>query len=133
MLDTDVVSKILKRRLPLSLVEKLTGRRFLITFVTLGELTKWAEIYGWGPTRRARLDSWLDGVALVPYHENVAHTWGLISAHAHQRGQRSDGNDSWIAASCLAYGLPLATLNVKHYAALRINEGLELVTTDSTA
>lgn len=128
-----MVSKILKRRLPLSLAEKLTGRRFLITFVTLGELTKWAEIYGWGLTRRARLDGWLDGVALVPYHENVAHTWGLISAHAHQRGQRSDGNDSWIAASCLAYGLPLATLNVKHYAALATNERLELVTTDSTA
>ncbi|WP_020673872.1 type II toxin-antitoxin system VapC family toxin [Amycolatopsis nigrescens] len=130
VLDTDVVSKLLKRQLPPSLGTKLTGRQFLITFVTLGELTKWAEIYGWGPARRARLDDWLDNAAVVPYHENVAHTWGLISAHAHRRGQRSDGNDSWIAASCLAYGLPLATLNVKHYGTFATHERLELLTSD---
>jgi predicted nucleic acid-binding protein len=127
VLDTDVVSKILKRQLPPSLGAKLAGQRFVITFVTLGELTKWAEIYSWGPTRRAALDNWLAGVATLPYHENVAHTWGLISAHAHQR----DSNDSWIAASCLAYGLPLATLNVKHYDTFATHERLDIVTADS--
>ena len=66
--------------------------------------------------------------ATLPYHENVAHAWGLISAHAHKRGHPSDSNDSWIAASCLAYGLPLATLNIKHYHAFATHERLELVT-----
>ena len=126
-----MVSKILKRQLPHPLAAKLAGQKFVITFVTLGELTKWAEIYSWGPARRASLDNWLDGVATLPYHENVAHTWGLISAHAHQRGYRSDSNDSWIAASCLAYGLPLATLNVKHYDTFVTHEQLDIVTTDS--
>ena len=125
-----MVSKILKRQLPAELETKLVGQRCVITFVTLGELTKWAEIYSWGPVRRAALHTWLDGVVTLPYHENVAHTWGLISAHAHQRGQRSDSNDSWIAASCLAYGLPLATLNIKHYDTFVTHERLELITND---
>lgn len=131
VLDTDVVSKILKRQLPPSLAAKLAGQRLVITFVTLGELTKWAEIYSWGPTRRAALHGWLDEVATLPYHENVAHTWGLISAHAHRRGHRSDSNDSWIAATCLAYGLPLTTLNIKHYDTFATHERLEIVTADS--
>jgi len=128
VLDTDVVSKILKRQLPPRLGTKLAGQRLVITFITLGELTKWAEIHNWGPTRRAALDTWLDGVATLPYHANVAHTWGLIAANAHKRGHPSDSNDSWIAASCLAYGLPLATLNIKHYHAFATHERLELVT-----
>ncbi|MFE3177897.1 type II toxin-antitoxin system VapC family toxin [Amycolatopsis sp. NPDC059090] len=128
VLDTDVVSKILKRQLPAPLAAKLASQRVVITFVTLGELTKWAEIYGWGPARRAALHAWLDKVVTLPYHDNVAHTWGLISAHAHQRGHRSDSNDSWIAACCLAYGLPLATLNTKHYTAFATHERLQLVT-----
>jgi hypothetical protein len=44
ILDTDVASLTHKRRLPQPLATRLTGRRPLITFVTLGELTKWAEI-----------------------------------------------------------------------------------------
>ncbi|QUQ70451.1 PIN domain-containing protein [Kutzneria sp. CA-103260] len=128
VLDTDVVSKRLKGQLPHTLTASLEGRRALITFITLGELTKWAEIHGWGPARYRRLNQLLDRMSVLPYHDDVAHTWGLISAHAHQRGQRSDDNDSWIAANCLSYGLPLATLNTKHYTGFVTHERLELVT-----
>jgi toxin FitB len=37
-------------------------------------------------------------------------------------------NDSWIAASCLAHGLPLATLNSKEFHDLADHEGLTLLT-----
>ncbi len=36
-------------------------------------------------------------------------------------------NDTWIAAFCLVYGLPLATLNVKDYKDFAEHEGLILV------
>lgn len=36
--------------------------------------------------------------------------------------------DSWIAATCLAYDLPLATLNVKDFADFAEHEGLSLIT-----
>ena len=44
ILYTDVASLSHKGRLPDSLTTRLIGRRPLITFITLGELTKWAEI-----------------------------------------------------------------------------------------
>jgi predicted nucleic acid-binding protein len=37
-------------------------------------------------------------------------------------------NDSWIAASCLAHGLPLATLNSRDFLDLADHEGLTLLT-----
>jgi predicted nucleic acid-binding protein len=43
--------------------------------------------------------------------EDVAQTWGEISAQARLRGRPRPQNDTWIAATCLVYGLPLATLN----------------------
>jgi predicted nucleic acid-binding protein len=38
-------------------------------------------------------------------------------------------NDTWIAACCLAEGLPLATLNVKDYTDVATYHGLTLITT----
>ena len=41
VLDTDVASTILRGRLHDRLQTRLTGKTLCITFVTLGELTKW--------------------------------------------------------------------------------------------
>jgi hypothetical protein len=48
VLDTDVASLLHRRKLTGSLATHLIGREPLITFVTFGELTKWAEIRHWG-------------------------------------------------------------------------------------
>ena len=47
VLDTDVASLIIKQRLPASLSAELTGRQSAISFVTLGELTKWSVMRDW--------------------------------------------------------------------------------------
>jgi hypothetical protein len=44
ILDTDVASLLHRRKLTGPLATRLAGREPLITFVTFGELTKWAEI-----------------------------------------------------------------------------------------
>jgi hypothetical protein len=44
ILDTDVASLLHRRKLTGPLVISLIGREPLITFVTFGELAKWAEI-----------------------------------------------------------------------------------------
>ena len=46
ILDTDVSSLSLKRRLPSPALTRLVGKQPCITFVTLGELTQWAELTG---------------------------------------------------------------------------------------
>jgi toxin FitB len=44
VLDTDVSSLSLKHRLPSPVLTRLIGKQPCITFVTLGELTQWAEL-----------------------------------------------------------------------------------------
>jgi hypothetical protein len=74
------------------------------------------------------LDAWLASVVVLPYNRRVSRTWGAISAAASRRGRPRPANDTWIAACCLARGLPLATLNVKDFADFAEHEGLVLLT-----
>ena len=53
---------------------------------------------------------------MLPCTSEVARTWGRISASAVRRGRPRPQNDTWIAACCLTYGFPLATLNLKDFA-----------------
>ena len=76
VLDTDVASLLHRRKLMGPLATRLIGREPLITFVTLGELTKWAEIRHWGSHRREELAGWLAGIPVLPGDEAVAAVWG---------------------------------------------------------
>ncbi len=111
-MDTDVASLLHKGTLAGPLAARLIGREPLITFVTFGELAKWAEIRNWGQ-RRQELTSWLSRIAVLPGDEAVAATWGRLSAAAVRRGRPRPVNDMWVAACCLTQGIPLATLNLR--------------------
>ncbi len=73
ILDTDVASRLHRRKLAGPLATRLFGREPLLTFVTLGELTKWAEIRDWGTHRRSELATWLSGIPVLPGDEAVGH------------------------------------------------------------
>jgi predicted nucleic acid-binding protein len=60
----------------------------------------------------------------------TARTWGHLSADGKRRGRTHPINDTWIAASCLTEGLPLATLNVKDFADFADHNGLVLIADD---
>lgn len=130
ILDTDVASLTHKRKLKGPLTTRLVGRRPVITFVTLGELTKWVEIRHWGESNRQALADWLSDIPVLPGDEPVATTWGRLSAAAVQRGRPRPVNDMWIAACCLTYDLPLATLNLKDFEDFRTFHGLRLLGVD---
>lgn len=127
VLDTDVASLSIKHKLPTNMARLLAGRVPVITFVTLGELTRWVEQRQWGPHRRDRLTQWLAGTHVLHSDDDVARTWGTITAYAVLRGRPRPINDSWVAACCLAYELPLATRNVKDYEDFVEHEGLTLL------
>jgi toxin FitB len=128
VLDTDVASLSFRGRLPSELAARLAGRQPLLTFVTVGELTQWTKIRHWGPRSLAGMDEWLADKPVISAARSIAVTWGEISAAATARGRRRPVNDSWIAACCLSYGLPLATLNVKDFADFNEHDGLALIT-----
>ncbi|HEX3778080.1 MAG TPA: type II toxin-antitoxin system VapC family toxin [Pseudonocardiaceae bacterium] len=128
VLDTDVASLSFKRRLPPSLLARLITAEPAITFVTQGELTKWAVRRSWGTAQQERMDRWLAGIPVLHSTDDIVTVWGEISAYAEKRGRPRPQNDSWIAACCLAYDLPLATLNVKDFQDFAEHEGLRLET-----
>ncbi len=127
ILDTDVGSLIIKQRLPVALLRELIGARTGITFVTLGELTRWATMRQWGGPRRADLTSWLAARPTLPYTDEIARTWDEIFAHAARRGRPRPQNDTWIAACCLVYDLALATLDIRDFRDFAEHEGLALI------
>ena len=93
VLDTDVASAILRRRLPDSMRAKLEGNSLAITFVTVGELTSWTIRRGWGARRLAELAGWRRHVTRIPYDEAVAATWGWLDARAQARGRPRPVNE----------------------------------------
>ena len=84
-MDTDVASNILRGRVSDRLRARLAGTTWCISFVTLGELTKWTILRSWGPRRLADLADWRRGVVLLPFAQTVATTWGEIQARAQLR------------------------------------------------
>ncbi len=50
-----------------------------------------------------------------------------LFAGATARGRPRPVNDTWVATCCLAYGLPLAPLNLKDFADFAEHDGLILI------
>jgi len=125
VLDTDVASLAIKGRLDRSTLD-LIGRTWCVSFVTVGELVKWAETYRWGLRKWTDLADWLDRAVILPYEAGVAYRWGQLAAAGRRRGRPRPANDMWIAACCLAGELPLATWNIKDHADFVQHHGLRL-------
>lgn len=126
-LDTDVASSILRGRVTPRLLAALADKTWCMSFVTLGELTKWTILRSWGPRRLADLAEWRRKVVLLPFDAAVATTWGELQARAQHRGRPRPVNDSWIAACCLVNRAPLATYNTKDFADFAQYDGLKLL------
>jgi predicted nucleic acid-binding protein len=107
--------------LPEQFLARLAGQTVCITFVTLGELIKWAVMRSWGPRRMADLREWQRRVVVLPYDEAVPLVWGQ------HRGRPRPVNDTWVAACRLVHDVPLATVNVKDYADFAAHDGVTLV------
>ena len=79
-----------------------------------------------GAPQPQALESWLDGVIVLPYNEDVARTCGRISAAAIQRGRHRPANDTWIACALTCH-LPLATLDAKDFRDFAAHDRLNLI------
>jgi predicted nucleic acid-binding protein len=52
----------------------------------------------------------------VPIDEQVANAWARLRLRLREEGLRMPVNDSWIAATALALGVPLVTQDADHLA-----------------
>jgi toxin FitB len=128
VMDTDVASLTYKGRVPPAIGSQLLGHELRLTFVTVGELARWADKRQWGARGRTALGRWIGQRLVLPYAEEVAWTWGRLSVESERRGRPRPVNDMWIASCCIVAGLPLATRNVKDFGEIAERHGLTLIT-----
>ncbi len=117
VLDTDVVSDLMRPRPAPQLVERLAetaAPEQATTAVTVGELAYGArrvdrpELY----ERAMRL---LAGVSVLPFDRDAAERYGDIRSELERAGRRLPDPDLRIAATALAHGAVLITGNVRHF------------------
>ena len=82
-----------------------------VSTVTMGELEAGVLIADDVATRARRLATLLAARALqpMPVDEAVASAWAELRATLRQSGRRMPVNDSWIAATARAHGVPVVT------------------------
>jgi tRNA(fMet)-specific endonuclease VapC len=117
VLDTDVVSDLMRPRPAPQLVERLAATAAgeqATTAVTVGELAYGArrvdrpELY----ERAMRL---LAGVSVLPFDRVAAERYGDIRSELERAGRPLPDPDLRIAATALAHGALLVTGNFRHF------------------
>jgi predicted nucleic acid-binding protein len=108
LVDTDVASTLYRAQLfteraPAAVVTAIHDRNLFVSVVTLGKALYGATRRKWSARRTARLRSATEGL-----------------------GRPVADNDVWVAASATANGLPIVTLNRRHFEPLSLH-GLRLL------
>lgn len=127
VIDTDVASLLQKERAPAWVQRYIVGNRVWLSFVTVGELWKWAEVRNWGERNRQELDAWIARRPVIPYDDEVSRSWARLAAAAQRRGRPRPQNDTWVAACCVRHRIGLVTINTKDFEDFR-DDGLVLLT-----
>lgn len=106
LLDTSVFSLLLKSQDSRASLyaPDLQDKILAVSFITVGELYRWAIGRNWGTTRFLDLQARLTKVVLLPYNDAVALQWARVQTSIPKKD-----NDAWIAACALAYGCTLVT------------------------
>lgn len=85
--------------------------RLAVSFITIGELRAGVLAASDLETRDRRLDTLMVALSLdpVPVDGRVAEAWARLRVALGDLGLRMPANDSWIAATAIALGVPLVT------------------------
>jgi predicted nucleic acid-binding protein len=117
ILDTDVVSDLMRPRPSSRLIERLAeidASEQATTAITIGELAYGAqhadrhELY----ERAVRL---LSGTRVLPFDRDAAERYGSIRSELEREGRRLPDPDLRIAATALAHRAVLITGNLRHF------------------
>jgi predicted nucleic acid-binding protein len=125
VVDTDVVSFLYKRDTRAELYRPhLNDPPFIISFMTLAELRSWMRHRHWGPTRRQRLERYLQRYQLIYANDELCEFWAQATDSARRHGRPIGSADAWIAATALMQNVPLVTHNRSDYEGV---EGLVII------
>lgn len=87
-----------------------------VSIITVAELRAGVLVAGDVQTRDRRLATLTEALALdpVPVDDSVARTWARLRVDLRDNGLSMRVNDSWIAATAMALGVPLVTQDVDY-------------------
>ena len=112
VVDTNVVSYIFKRDSRETLYKPhLQGRVAIIAAQTFAELEAWPLKNRWGTRRHEALQAYLETYAFAEVDKAICLQWAKVQADSMRRGRPITEADAWIAATALAYAVPLVTHN----------------------
>ncbi len=101
------------RRTPgpaVAFLEANEDARLYLPFIVAGELAS-----GVSMRDRARWEAFLAPFYVLPSTADVSWHYGRAFRHLHGEGRLIGANDLWIAATGLAYAMPVVTRNVEHF------------------
>jgi tRNA(fMet)-specific endonuclease VapC len=123
LVDTDVVSFIFNDS-PLGLPYRqyMRKRTLCISFMTRAEIEKGMRLANWGKKKRDEMVRFLSTkFAIIHTNDEVCRKWAEITSI---KGRPTAYADAWIAATAMAYKVPLITHNRRHFAGIA---GLKLI------
>ena len=133
LLDTDILSNLMKRSPPTILIAKLASvpvKQQFTSSITLGELVYAAcRLEARTEALLAQLqETLLPNLPILPFDADAAHQYGMIRAQLERQGTPLGEADLRIAAIALAHDLAVITGNVRHFqriAGLSVENWLE--------
>ena len=94
----------------IAFLESLDDARLYLTFTIVGEMAA-----GLSLSERPIWERFLGPFYVLASSAEVCWEYGKVFRHLQRNGQLIGGNDLWIAATALAYGMPIVTANVEHF------------------
>jgi tRNA(fMet)-specific endonuclease VapC len=93
-----------------SFLEQNGDARLYLPFIVAGELAA-----GLSLADRSRWETFLAPFYVLSSNADVSWEYGRAFRYLQENGRLISGNDLWIAATGLAYRMPVLTRNVEHY------------------
>jgi predicted nucleic acid-binding protein len=91
-------------------LESNADARLYLPFIVAGELAAGTSL-----ADRARWEAFLAPFFVLASTADVSWEYGRAYRYLEENGRLIGGNDLWIAATALAYRMPVVTRNAEHY------------------
>ena len=111
VVDTNVVSYIFKHDTRGTLYAPHIKGLAIIAAQTFAELEAWPLKNGWGARRHEALRANLNTYTFAEVDKTICLQWAKVQANAKLTGRPITDADAWIAATALAFAVPLVTHN----------------------